>query len=366
VATGGGLGGLRFALGSRSIFESLDIYAGLYPFLELLVNPHFLAGTALLLLALLRYDRARGLSGWLLATVAGSALGLVRPYDLVLLVGIRGLTIITSVPPGRWLGAFLSLAGLLPVVGYLYWLFYVNPAFAFYATTEYSFPSRGDFAWALAPGVLLAGLGVLSPAQSAEATRARSHLIAWVILVFAVIAVQPVGFSLQFFVGVGFPLLGLGALTLNRLSPLASLGVAAVFSTSCLVALHFLMTPNPFWFKPREALEMTAILEKACRPGDRLFAPPDIGLYALGLTRCRPVTSHAIEPDHARRLAEVSRFAERSPAERSAQLEAEGVRLLVLPGDAGPVPRDWLGEGTGFRREAVVRGMNTFSLYALR
>ena len=111
---------------------------------------------------------------------------------------------------------------------------------------------------------------------------------------------------------------------------------------------------------------MVEELRKSCREGDVLFAPPAVGLFAYGVTRCRAVVSHPIAPDYAQRMQELSRFGAESPPERAAHLDADRVTHLVVPGDAGLVPAVWLGEGTAFRREAMTRGAGVLSLYVRR
>ncbi|HEY7514362.1 MAG TPA: hypothetical protein VIC87_07790, partial [Vicinamibacteria bacterium] len=206
VATGGGLGGLLFTFAGRDLERCLDIYAGLFPFLGLLTNPHFTAGTALLLLALLLFETARTTSARLAALATSTALALVRPYDLVVLVAARTTAVLVREPPRSWIAALWPLGGLLPVVAYLYWLFYRNPAFAFYATTPYVFPPLSDFVWALAPPALLALTGVLRRVPD-ETRVARVPLAAWAALGLLLVVLRPVHFSLQFLVGLGAPLL---------------------------------------------------------------------------------------------------------------------------------------------------------------
>jgi hypothetical protein len=362
IATGGGLGGLLFTFTARTMPECLDLNAGLFPFLELLVNPHFVAGTTLLLLAWLRYDDDSGPWGLLTATLAGTALALVRPYDFVLLVAVRFLVVAVGEPPSKWFGKVLPLAGLLPAVAYLYWLFYANPAFAFYSSTSYGFPSGAAFAWALGPALVLALPGVARTLPGPEARRARQHLVAWAVVGLVVIAVRPLPYSLQFLVGIGFPLLTLGALGLARLRPGATLLVAAVFATTLVVALRYLLSPAPLWFMPLPNVELVHALRERCRAQDIVFAPPEIGLLAYGLTPCQAFVSHPIAPDYQQRLEELARFARAPAPERLALLRASGITVLVLPGDAGPTPAIWLGPDSGFVREAVVAGGH-FSLY---
>lgn len=359
VATGGGLGGFLFTFAGRGLTDCLDLFTGLFPFVGFLTNPHFTAGTALLLLCLLLHDTAEGARGMALATLAATALALVRPYDVVLLVLIRGTAVLLLEPARLWLVRLVPLLGLLPVTAYLYWLFYRNPAFAFYSGTAYVFPQATDFLWALGPAVILAVPGALTRSTNEEARRLRVHLAVWAgfaVLVIAmeqtlsVFKIRPVGFSLQFLVGVGFPLLALGAVGLRRFGPPVTLLAAALFAMTLATALRFVLTPRSFWLTGRETMAVVETLRTTCRKGDVLFAPPDVGLFAYGLTACRSFLSHRISPDYDERVRQMERFSTATPAERQTLLDAYHVRHLVLPGDPGPTAEPWLGPDSSWTR----------------
>jgi len=364
LTTGGGLGGLLFIFGSRPMSECLDLYAGLFPSICLLFNPHFVAGTALLGLSLWCYETARGTRALLLATLAGTALALVRPYDFVLLVLVRLGAVLALEPPGRWLREALRLAGLLPVVVYLYWLFYRNPAFSFFSGTAYVFPARLEFAWALGPAALLSLAALTGSATGVGNRRASVHLTIWGGLGILVILAHPVNFSMQFLVGIGFPLLALGAVGLSRFPRSLTLAAAAVSSSTVLIAWQLVLAPNPHWLTARENFEIIAALKPDCRVGDIVMAPPNLGLFVHGLTACRAYVSHPIAPDYEARLQEVRRFATASASERLAILEKAHIRHLILPGDPGPSPLAWLGPESPFRRVASAgEGQRRLTLY---
>jgi hypothetical protein len=362
MATGGGLGGLLFTLAGRPLERCLDIYAGLFPFLGLLTNPHFTAGTTLFLLALLLFETARTARGQLDAVAVATVLALVRPYDLVVLVVVRTASVLVQERPRSWFAALLPLAGLLPVVVYLYWLFYRNPAFAFYASAPYPFPPLLDFMWALAPAVAFAVPGMLRSVPD-EVRSTRTPLVAWAVFGLLFLFFRPVPFSLQFFVGIGMPLLALAALAVGNRPPRATLLLADLFSTSALAVLAFVTKPNSWWFVPREDMAVVRALRTMCRPGDIVFAPASIGVLAYGLTPCRAFVAHGIDPRYREKVEAVQKFGSLSPEERAAFLDAQRITHLVLPGDAGPRPVEWLGAGTAFGRHAVVAGGQVLSLY---
>jgi hypothetical protein len=94
-------------------------------------------------------------------------------------------------------------------------------------------------------------------------------------------------------------------------------------------------------YVPAERFALARALRGDCRPGDRLVAPSDIGLWAGGLTSCRAFASHAIEPAHVERAAAVRAFYEQGdPPGRAAFLERVCATHVVLP--AARPPGHWI------------------------
>jgi hypothetical protein len=363
VFLGGGLGGLRYELLGPPAWRSLDLIAGLFPFIEIVANPHFTAATALLcwaLLALMRRDSPRAeLGGILLAT----ALALSRPYDVVLLVAIRCLGVVLSEPARLWPRRLLPLAGLLPVVAYLYWLYYRSGAFPTFFAGYVTFPIV-DLTIALGPAAALVALFWRPPPRGSGGREAEAHLLAWVLVGTFLLVTRPVGFYFQALVGIGLPLLTLAAIGLSRLRPNALLAAAAVMSTTTLVALHVFLGDGGRWYVSREKVAAAVALRAACRPGDVVLAPPDIGLLALAYSSCRPYVSEEYRP--ANREEEWTAFYGAAPPEwRSALLERARITAVVLPPGLGDRPESWLGPGTPFRRVARVGdGASELGIYA--
>jgi hypothetical protein len=358
VSLGGGLGALLAPFG----FEGLDLYAGLFPFLGLLTNPHFVIGTTLLLLGLLLLEDGRPAAVGLGIAVA-TLLALVRPYDLVILVSVRAAVVVALEPRARWVRSLLPLAGLLPVVGYLYWLFYANPSFSFYARTPYALPPLQRFALALGPAALLAGLGAWRTEPDPGPRRARAHLLAWACVGLVVVLTWPVPYALQFLVSLGLPLLALGAYGLRRRPAAVTAGAAALLSTSCWSVAHTLYAPDPRWFAPRPDLALARALRPICREGDVFFGPPSAGVFVYGLTACRAFVSHPIDPGYQAKMAELQRFSGLAPDQRAALLDRYAVTHFASPGEGQDRPVAWLGEATRFRLRFSVPGRPGWSLY---
>jgi hypothetical protein len=352
VFFGGGLGGLRYLVFGPPAWRSLDLIAGLYPFVEIVSNPHFVTATALLCLALLCLMRDEDWRWQFAGILLGTLLALSRPYDLVLLVGIRTLGVLLSAPPSLWPRRLLPLAGLLPAVAYLYWLFYVSGAFSSFFS-GYVGVAALDLAVALGPAALLVACCWRPLRRGAPGQAAEAHLAAWALLGLLLVLVRPVGFYFQALVGIGVPLLGLAAIGLSRRRRLALLAAAALMASTSLTALHVFMADRGGWYTPRTRMEAAVALRAACGPGDVALAPPDIGLLALAWSPCRPWISERLRPPS--REAELALFYGAStPAWRSSLLDADGVAAVLLPAGPGDPAVTWLGAGTPFRQVAVV------------
>ncbi len=354
LATGGGFGGLLYTAGSLPVARCLDLSTGLFPSVGLLGNPHFTVATTLFLGSLLALSD-RSLGSQAAGVLLGSALALTRPYDFVLLVGLRSAFVALRHPIREWPARLISLAGFLPAVSLNYWLFYRNSAFAFFAKTPYEFPSTLDFVLALLPAALAAASLLRAPSPDDSASEVRLLLLLWILFGVFVIAFHPVHFSLQFLMGIGVPLLVCAALGLSRIAPRGLWVAVAGLGTTPFVALHLLLQPRPAWYPPRERVEVAYALRSVCRNGDVALAPQDIGLLIGTLSRCKAYLAHELQPAFPERIAELRRFyAPGDPRERADLLDRHCIRVLILPGDDDERASHWLPEGTPFRRTLSV------------
>jgi hypothetical protein len=363
VSFGGGLGGLLFELTERPVQRCADLSMAAFPFLEVLANPHFVAGTALLVWALWCFATVPAPRGPVAGVVLGTVLGLVRPYDAALLAGIEGLAVVLTSPAREWPRRLLPVAALGPVLAYNAFLLESPSARRLLSPYTHVAFFPGDLALGLGPAVLLAFAAVRGHGGKDGGHRLRLAL--WAALVLLVVILRPVSFSLQFGVGAGVPLLVLGAAGLAPFAPRWTALAALLLSTSAVVATRIVLAEDPNWFVSRERLAAGLALRGQCRVGDRVLAPPDIGLYAHGLSACQAFVSHPAAPDYGRKLAEVRVFyAEASPAARTAFLDRHGLTHLVLPGYPGPSPAAWLGRDTPFRAVAQVgQGPGRITIY---
>jgi len=364
VGFGGGLGGLLFEWTPRSIERCADLRIGFFPFIEALANPHWLAATWLLLEALAALAHEDSRPDQIRGVILGVVLGLTRPYDMVLLVGVQLSAVLLSRRPRNWARQLLPLLGLLPVAAYLYWIFFASPLFTSYSTTVYWHPPPEDTLLALGPALLLALLGARSGAGGA-APGLRLRLWLWAVLAAVMSVSGLTTFSRQFAVGSGLPLLMLGAWALGGVSARRAGIVAISFATTAIVALRIVLAGDPHWLVPAERREVALALRDTCRPGEIVLAPEDIGLHVMSLTSCKPFVSHHWAPDHERRDALVVGFYSRfSAQERRKVLDLLGVDHLVLPGDLGITPVSWLGADSPFTKVAGVgEGARAISIY---
>jgi hypothetical protein len=366
VCLGGGLGGLLFELTDLPVTRCPDLAVGFHPFMALLNQPHWLAGTTLLLLALWTTGRARTPLQHAAALGLATALALVRPYDLVLLVAARLIAVLLLDPPRRWIGRLLPLAGLAPVALYLGWVFFVSGAFSPIGNSAYAAIALPPIELALALGPPALCLLAWRRPEKAVGRRAAVHLAAWLGIGIAVVATRPVSWSLQMAVGLGAPLLLLAARAIARFPPTATWLAALLLGTSAFSAYRIVWQPDPNWLVPQERRGAALALRPACAEGGLLVAPPDIGLYAIALTSCRAYVSHPAAPGFAERQREIAAFYGTAEAgARGAWLDRRCVTHLALPGAPESAADTWLGPGSGFRSVGAAGGGPTrIAVYA--
>jgi hypothetical protein len=364
VFLGGGLGGLLFEATDLPAGRCLDLSVAAFPYLEVLANPHFAAGTALLAWSLWAFACVPAPRGPALGIALGTALGFVRPYDLVLLGVVRSAAVAATRPRSRWARELLPLCGLLPVLAYDVWVFFGSDQFASFHRGAAA-PALVDFLPAVGPAFLLALASLRDgTAGETDARAARFHLWTWVAAAFALVVARPGPFALQLIAGVGLPLLVLGAAGLRRRPAGATVLATLLLSSAAIVQTRILLSEDPNWFVPRERLAAAKALRPHCREGDRVLSPPDVGLYAIGLTACAALVSHPAAPDHDLRLAEARGFYSAwTPAERRAYLDRERVTHVVLPGYAGENAEVSLGPGAPFTHVPVTTAGGAIAVY---
>ena len=350
VFTGGGLGGVLFAAGWLPGERALDLRAGLFPFLEVVANPHFVFGTALLTAALGAFAAGHPGRGVLL----GNILALARPYDAALLVGVVGLATLLRWPVREWPRRLLPAAALVPVLAYDAWVFLFSPGYRIFSSEAYGTFGRlvPELLIAVGPAALVA-LTAMRLGDDDGPRRHRVYLALWAALAVTIAVLRPVSFSLQFLVGIGVPLLALGAIGLGRRRRGVLEAAVVVLAGTSMVVVWLLMHPLPGRYAPLDRWRLAAELRPVCRPGEVALSPPDIGLYVGAFTACWPYVSHAVSPEHAVRDAATRRFYAASPADRRLFLDETCVSHVVVPGGW---PNGGLPPEAPFRRRLLVEG----------
>jgi hypothetical protein len=352
--TGGGLGGLLYGLGWLPGQRALDLRTGAFPFVEALANPHFLAGSTLLLAGLAAFAAGRV---WLGAAL-GSILGLVRPYDAALLALVEGLAILLSEPPRRWPRRLLPVATLVPVLAYSAWLVLAAPGFGAFSSPRYAAESATplDLLIALGPAAALALTAARGwPARGLPGHGERLRLVLWAACAVGIVLLRPVSFSLQFLVGAGLPLLLLAALGLGVSAPRGLAAAVPLMATSACAAVWLCTLPGPRTHPPAERFRLALALRQVCRPGELVLAPRDVGLYVGGLSPCWPYVSHAAAPEYDERERAVQQFYDplTPAAARGALLSRVCPAYVVLP---PRLPAGWLADDGAYRPRLLAQG----------
>jgi hypothetical protein len=342
VTTGGGLGWLRLWRGVPGM-EIVDLRAGVYPFHHVVNNPHFLAGSALLLWTVLLHGdwHAGRAPAWpWLAT--GCALGLSRPFDLgafLVLALLLAAAEVRSAGSARAARGLLPLCGFLPVLGYQSLVLGAHPSFGQWSGPQNVVPvfDWGALGWAFAPAGLLAVLG--SALRSGSPPPARPGLGAWGLGLVLLLALGQTGlvpsYLLQSITTLGLALLALAAVDLPaRALPWATL--IAMPTSAVLIQAN--LSNDGIDFVPKAHFQAAEFLKRRCRPGDVLMGPDALGLVVAGLTPCRVVVGHyVLTPSFEERLGDVRRFyaADTPPAARLEELARFRARFVAVATGAG-------------------------------
>jgi hypothetical protein len=350
-AFAGGLGWLRLWLGVPG-WQVPDILLGVYPFHQSLMNTHFVVGTALLLWTVAFYldDRAGGGRPWRWIA-SGWALGLSRPYELVVFVLFCGALLVMDFARGRatWRGAFhggLRVLSVVPVLLY-YAALMLGPAGVEGWTGVRSgdlTPPLTEFALAVAPAAALVALGWRKAAEESRPT--RDALATLALVVALIVWGYPSPMAKQFSTMLGPSLLLLAALV----APARWVAPAIVALAPTSVFLMWrVLHPYPDWFAPRDEMSAVGHLGDACRPGDVAIAPTDLSLRIAGLTPCSVALGHrCLTPDWPSAVEAGRRFYDpaTAPGWRAEYVRVVRARFVLLP----PGADGWLPEGTMLKR----------------
>lgn len=347
-ATAGGLGWLRLLTGTPGS-RVPDIVMGLYPFHQSLMNPHFVAATALIVWTFSFHLewRAGRRSRWAWVACAW-ALGFSRPYDLVTF-GLAAFAL-AFLPPRtrRPLAAVLELAWIAPVFGYYALLMHSQRGLGGWTGVQSGdlTPPLFEFALALLPALALAAFFWRRPAPE-DPLGVRAALAVWAAVVAFIVVAYPSPMVKQFATTLG-PAVALLAALLTP--PRAIAAAAAALCPTSVFLLWRVFHPFPEWFAPRDYAEAVRFLDGACGAEDVALAPTDLSLMIAGLTPCHVALGHrGLTPAWPVAVEAGRRFYDpATPAAwRWTYLDTLGADFVLLPrgggallgGDARAIPR---------------------------
>jgi hypothetical protein len=333
----------------------------MFPASQILLSPHAIVGTALLLASLaffLEWRQGGPRWPWL---ACASLLGLTRPYDLAVFAGVAAAVFAADLLRGRdgRLRAPLELLWLAPVVLYDLAVFGVHPSFSLFtdAQNQVPLPALSELLWAAGPAAALAFLPRRQPAGAGV----RNALGLGAAVVAALLVLVRLPFALQLVNALGALLLLRAALCVP--ARYRAPAVLALCPTS-LYLLWRLFHPAPAWFPPRDYTQAARELRPYCREEEVLLAPVDPGLIVAGQAACSLAIGHRVlTPDLARRVEETRRFyGAATPASwRADLLRRLGVTYVLLPPGRGA----WI-EGSGFAPLFVLPGLEAWRCCAPR
>lgn len=328
-----------------------DVSFPLYPWSGLLLNAHFVVGTALLVWTLLLHlDWLRGRTRAWTWIALGWALGFSRPYDLA----VFGMTAVAVTAfhargdgPAAVFRRLLPLAALAPV--FLYYVALLGTSsMGGWASQNIDRPAVPlEFAAALAPCVALWLLpAILARRRPSALAVAEGHgLVAWGVIVLALVALWPSPMAKQFAIALALPwlLLAAAALPARALLPVA----LALLPTSSFL-LRETLNSGGGTFSPRGHWAAVETLRLECRPGDVVVGPPlDLTMMVAARTPCAVNVGHRLlTPQYLAAAREAAVFYDpRTPAAwRAAHLDRHRAAWLLLPAGGESMARG-LGEG---------------------
>jgi hypothetical protein len=269
---------------------------------------------------------------------AAWALGLSRPYDLVVFVMVAaGGEAMDAVRPGgrRAMTRLLELLWLAPVFVYYALVTGVHPSFSGWGSQAGDLsPPRLELIFALGPPAAL--VAAFHPRRAAWSNPVLRTFGLWCGVLVAVVALAwSLPMAKQFVVSLGTALL----LWAACVAPVRYLLLAWLGSLPTSVLLFWLaLHPPPSVFVADDYFAAAAALRSACVPGDLVIAPSEPSLLLAGTTPCHVALGHRLlTPRFAAEVAQGRRFYDEaaSPAWRRAYLDDRGARFVLLPAGRG-------------------------------
>lgn len=369
-----GMGWLAFAAG---VLTSDFWVAEAYPFLSAYANPHFPLSLAIMLglLTLPEPGHARKPIAALLHAAGGAILSLLSPFGAVLTVGILGTTLIIELVRNHGLrlsGAFSPRVwveetgetelfrrmvavglGALPLSVHYVRTVRSHPQLSVWDAQNLTLtPAVWDVVLALAPAIILAGIGL------AAAGRVRqeriSLLIAWVLVAF-LFMYMPIGLQRRFMMGLYVPMVALAAWGLEWASRrsskttqrVAALALGLALPTTALVlALGVIgaAVQAPALYLSRGEAKALDWIEANTPPDVLILASPEMGIFIPAHTGRRVIYGHPYETGNAaHEKAAVEAFFQSAAPQAAELLTSYGVNYVFYgprEKELGDLPAD--------------------------
>jgi hypothetical protein len=343
-----------------------DLWSGLLPFPQLMLNPHFSLPHGLMLIggALYLMAEMRSQSPWLYVASGAVFLinGFVRPYDLISLAVVIPVFIASeAIRRFDWRISALRaipLAMSLPALAYSIWLFEFHPIFKYWSQQGH------NITFMPSPQVQLFAYGSIGLLAMARLLQFRSNplslverfLLAWFVGIFCCVhlgsLIPALGFSPQNAMPLFASLVVLAFSLRLRMRPLRRglffSGVAALLVIGNLGGVAYSSRPfmhgRDFRKYCATADEMAALdwLDKNLRPGVVVLALPPVASRISKYTSASSLVGHySVTPKYDSTMARVRRVLaahEFAPSELRRLRHLRADYLFV-----GPQEQHWLG-----------------------
>ena len=277
-----------------------DLWSGLLPFPQLMLNPHFSLPHGLMLIggALFLMAEMRNQSPWLYVASGAVFLGngFVRPYDLIsLAVVIPAFIAIEAIRGSDWRSSALRaipLAMSLPALAYSIWLFKFHPIFKYWSQQGHNIsfmpsPQIQMFAYG---SIGLLAMARLLQFRSNPLSLVERFLLVWFVGIFACVhlgsLIPALGFSPQNAIPLFAPLVVLAFSLRLDLRPLRRglflSGVAALLVIGNLGGVAY--SSKPFmdgrdahkYYATADEIAAMDWLDKNLQPGAVVLALPPV------------------------------------------------------------------------------------------
>lgn len=331
---GGGFGFITAALNSLHLLGTdatqagiIDMRFGIMPFQQMLVNPHFSFPHGLILIAygfFLCAERSGKVRDYIFSGLTFGAVGLVRPYDIMLPFLVLPLHVLITYRrefnPMQWAKKLLPLIILLPVLAYDFWLFKINDIFKYWSLQGLNAGKMPSIFWHyLAFGVSgVLAIWRLAQVRTNPLSREHRFLIILFTATFCLIHLGKylpvIGWSPQVGVYLAVPLTLLGfsidttRMNLSGIKKTLAIGVIsiAVIAGNISILLYYAKYFRRYdymYYVERDELETWYWMRKNLPKGSLVLTSHFNALMTAKYTTARVVAAHySVTPNYTKNV----------------------------------------------------------------